>query len=32
MIKNFIFDIDRTLVDSYRVELGTLKKALESYL
>lgn len=29
MIKNFIFDIDRTLVDSYRVELETLKKALE---
>lgn len=29
MMKNFIFDIDRTLVDSYRVELETLKKALE---
>lgn len=28
MIKNFIFDVDRTLVDSYKNELETLKKAL----
>lgn len=28
MIKNFIFDVDRTLVDSYKTELETLKKAL----
>lgn len=28
MIKNFIFDIDRTLVDSYKPELETLKEAL----
>lgn len=28
MIKNFIFDVDRTLVDSYKPELETLKEAL----
>ena len=28
MIKNYIFDVDRTLIDSYRVELETLKQAL----
>lgn len=28
MIKNFIFDVDRTLIDSYKPELETLKKAL----
>ncbi len=28
MIKNFIFDIDRTLIDSYKPELETLKEAL----
>lgn len=28
MIKNFIFDVDRTLVDSYKVELETLREAL----
>ena len=28
MIKNFIFDIDRTLIDSYKPELETLKQAL----
>lgn len=28
MIKNFIFDIDRTLVDSYKPELETLREAL----
>lgn len=28
MIKNFIFDIDRTLIDSYKPELDTLKEAL----
>ena len=28
MIKNFIFDIDRTLIDSYTNELETLKEAL----
>ena len=28
MIKNFIFDVDRTLLDSYKTELETLKKAL----
>lgn len=28
MIKNFIFDVDRTLVDSYKPELETLKDAL----
>lgn len=29
MIKNFIFDVDRTLVDSYQPELETLKEALK---
>lgn len=29
MIKNFIFDVDRTLIDSYKPELETLKEALE---
>lgn len=29
MIKNFIFDVDRTLIDSYKPELDTLKKALK---
>ncbi len=28
MIKNFIFDVDRTLIDSYNTELETLKEAL----
>lgn len=28
MIKNFIFDVDRTLIDSYIPELETLKEAL----
>ena len=28
MIKNFIFDVDRTLIDSYKPELETLKEAL----
>lgn len=28
MLKNFIFDVDRTLVNSYNVELSTLKEAL----
>ncbi len=28
MIKNFIFDVDRTLIDSYQPELETLKEAL----
>lgn len=28
MIKNFIFDVDRTLIDSYNPELETLKEAL----
>lgn len=28
MIKNFIFDVDRTLIDSYKPELETLKQAL----
>lgn len=28
MIKNYIFDVDRTLVDSYKPELETLKEAL----
>lgn len=28
MIKNFIFDVDRTLVDSYRTEISSLKQAL----
>lgn len=28
MIRNFIFDVDRTLVDSYKPELETLKEAL----
>ena len=28
MIKNYIFDVDRALIDSYRVELETLKQAL----
>lgn len=28
MIKNFIFDVDRTLIDSYKPELETLKDAL----
>lgn len=28
MIKNYIFDVDRTLIDSYRIELETLKQAL----
>ena len=29
MIKNFIFDVDRTLIDSYKPELETLKEALQ---
>lgn len=29
MIKNFIFDVDRTLADSYQPELETLKEALK---
>lgn len=28
MLKNFIFDVDRTLIDSYKPELETLKEAL----
>lgn len=28
MIKNFIFDVDRTLIDSYKPELESLKQAL----
>jgi len=28
MLKNFIFDVDRTLIDSYQPELETLKEAL----
>lgn len=28
MIKNFIFDVDRTLIDSYKPELETLREAL----
>lgn len=28
MLKNFIFDVDRTLIDSYKVELESLKQAL----
>lgn len=28
MFKNFIFDVDRTLIDSYKSELETLKEAL----
>lgn len=28
MLKNFIFDVDRTLIDSYKPELETLKQAL----
>ncbi len=28
MINNFIFDVDRTLIDSYKPELETLKEAL----
>ncbi len=28
MIRNYIFDVDRTLIDSYKVELETLKQAL----
>lgn len=28
MLKNFIFDVDRTLVNSYNIELSTLKEAL----
>lgn len=32
MIKNFIFDVDRTLVDSYQSELETLKEALKIVL
>lgn len=28
MLRNFIFDVDRTLIDSYKPELETLKEAL----
>lgn len=28
MLKNFIFDVDRTLIDSFKPELETLKEAL----
>lgn len=28
MIRNFIFDVDRTLIDSYKPELETLQEAL----
>lgn len=28
MFKNFIFDVDRTLIDSFKIEIETLKEAL----